>query len=99
MWLKEVHVIVFVPRGSQHFAQWWQRCHELHHGFQCICCHEHNVKGGYPYGQWDVCTHIKGCLQLKDGVLQVARKMLWKTLMLWKILGKIIERLGRLVKV
>jgi hypothetical protein len=36
---------------------------------------------------------------LKDGVLQVARKMLWKTLMLWKILGKIIERLGRLVKV
>jgi hypothetical protein len=39
-----------------------------------------------------VCIHIKGYLQLKDGVIQVLFKALWK------ILGKLIERLGRLVE-
>jgi hypothetical protein len=75
MWLKEAHIIVFIPCGKQHFTQWWQWCCEctvallsprksdvreakemsdgfllvkLHHGFKCILCHEHNVKGGYP---------------------------------------------------
>jgi hypothetical protein len=25
-----------------------EKCHKLHHGFQCVCCHEHNVRGAYP---------------------------------------------------
>jgi len=25
-----------------------------------------------------LCTHVKGCLQLKDGVIQIVYKMLWK---------------------
>jgi hypothetical protein len=41
----------------------------------------------------DVCTHIEGCLQLRGGVVQVAYDMLWKKL------GKIIERLGRVAEV
>jgi hypothetical protein len=48
MWLKEAHVIVFVPHGNQHLMQWQQRCRELHYGFQCVHCQEHNIKGGYP---------------------------------------------------
>jgi hypothetical protein len=32
MWLKEAHVVVFVPHGNQHFTQCQQKCHELHHG-------------------------------------------------------------------
>jgi hypothetical protein len=28
--------------------KFWPRCHELHHGFLCVHCHEHNVRGGYP---------------------------------------------------
>jgi hypothetical protein len=38
----------YSPRENQHPTQWQQRCHELHHGFLCVHCHEHNVKGGYP---------------------------------------------------
>jgi hypothetical protein len=30
-----------------------------------------------PYNLWDVCTCIKGYLQLKDVVISVAIKMLW----------------------
>jgi hypothetical protein len=30
MWLKELDVIVHIPRGKQNFAQWSQKCHELH---------------------------------------------------------------------
>ncbi len=47
MWLKKTHVVVLVPRGSQHLAQWQQRCHEPHHGILCVHCHEHIVRGGY----------------------------------------------------
>jgi hypothetical protein len=43
--LKEVHVVVLNSCGSQLFAWWQQRCHELHHEFLCARCHEHNVKG------------------------------------------------------
>jgi hypothetical protein len=44
MCLREVHVIVFAPRESQHPTQWQQRCRELHHEFLCVGCHEHNVR-------------------------------------------------------
>ncbi len=37
-------------------------------------------------------THIKRCLQLWDGVVQVMYKVLWKKL------GNIIERLGKLIE-
>jgi len=36
--------------------------------------------------------HIEGCLKLKDGVIQVVHKMLCKKL------GKIIERLKKLIE-
>ncbi len=36
-------------------------------------------------------THVEWYLQLRDGVIQIAYKMLWKKL------GKIIERLGRFI--
>jgi len=39
-----------------------------------------------------MCAHIGGGLQLKDVIVQVAFEALWKKL------GKIIKRLGRLVK-
>ncbi len=40
-----------------------------------------------------MCAHaLKGYLQLKDGVVQIVFEMLWKKL------GKIIKRLGRLVE-
>jgi hypothetical protein len=39
-----------------------------------------------------VCTHIKGCLKLKDGVIQIMYEMLCKKL------GKIIKMLKRLVE-
>jgi len=58
----------------------------------CAHCHGHNIKGAYPYGQWDVCTHIGGSLQLKDMVIQTTFETLWRKV------GKIIKRLGRLVK-
>ncbi len=85
---EKIHVIVFIPCGSQHLAQWWQRCHELHHEYMCIRCHENNTRGEYPQGRWDVCTCTKGYLQLKDGVVQIAFEVLRKKL------GKIIKRLG-----
>jgi hypothetical protein len=50
----------------------------LHHGFLCAHCYECNVIYGHPLGRWDVCTHIKGYLQLKDGVVQVMFETLWK---------------------
>ncbi len=53
-------------------------CHELHHEYPCICCHECNVKVKYPQGQWEMCTHTKGYLQLKDGVVQITFEMMWK---------------------
>jgi hypothetical protein len=34
--------------GSQHLAQWWQRCHELQYGFLYAHYYEHNIRGGYP---------------------------------------------------
>jgi hypothetical protein len=46
--LKEAHVVVLIPHGSQHPMQWQQRYCKLHHGFLCARCHEYNVKGGYP---------------------------------------------------
>jgi hypothetical protein len=50
-------------------------------------------KGWIPIGSMEcVHTHIKGCLHLKDGVIQVMYEMLWKNL------EKIIERLGRLIE-
>jgi hypothetical protein len=39
-----------------------------------------------------VCTHIEGYLQLKDMIIQITFKMLLRRI------GKIIKRLGRLVK-
>jgi hypothetical protein len=48
MWLKETHVVIFITHESQHFMQWWQRCHELYHGLLWTCCHKHIVRGGYP---------------------------------------------------
>jgi hypothetical protein len=39
-----------------------------------------------------VYTHIKGCLQLWDGVVQVMYEVLWKKL------RNIIKRLGRLIE-
>jgi hypothetical protein len=66
MWLKEVYVVIIVPCGRWHPMQWHLRCHKLHHGFSCTHCHEHNTT--YQWGWWDVCTHIKGYLQLRDGV-------------------------------
>jgi hypothetical protein len=56
--LKEAHVIVLVTRESQHFMQWQQRCHKLHHGFLCVHCHEHNIKGGYTHQK---ILAIEGC--------------------------------------
>jgi hypothetical protein len=45
------------------------------------------------HGVEGMCAHAsRGYLQLKDGVIQIVFKMLWKKI------GKIIERLGRLVK-
>jgi hypothetical protein len=69
VWLREMHIVIFVPHGNQHFMQWQQKCNELHHGFLCVHCHGCNVKGGYPQGRWDVYTHIGGSLQLKDVVI------------------------------
>jgi hypothetical protein len=65
---------------------------KLHHGFMCVHCHESNIRSGYPWGQWGVCTYIEGYLQLKDGVVQVVFKVLWKKI------GKKIKRLGKLVE-
>jgi hypothetical protein len=39
-----------------------------------------------------VCTCIEGYLQLKDGIIQVAFKVLWKKL------GEIVEKLETLVE-
>jgi hypothetical protein len=29
----------------------------MHHVSLCICCHEHDVNGGYPMDQWVKCTY------------------------------------------
>ncbi len=45
------------------------------------------------HGVEGMCAHtLNGYLQLKDGVVQFVFEVLWKQL------GKIIERLGRLVE-
>lgn len=44
-WLKEVHIIVLVPRG---IILWQQKCRKLHHGFLYIHCYDLNVSGEYP---------------------------------------------------
>ncbi len=36
VWMKEVHVIVFNPCGSQHLTRWLQKCHKLHHEYLCV---------------------------------------------------------------
>jgi len=36
MWLKEAHIVVVIPRESQNLMQWWQKHHELHHGFPWV---------------------------------------------------------------
>ncbi len=38
------------------------------------------VRNGYPYGWWDVCTHIEGGLQLKGVIVSATFKVLWKEL-------------------
>jgi len=63
MWLKKTHVIVLVPCGSQHFAQWWQRCCELHHGFQCVRCHEQHKR-------W-IPIRSMGCVHTHRGMLAI----------------------------
>ncbi len=53
-------------------------------------CHLHTLpKVGL---QQDVCTHIKGGLQVKDVVIRAMSETMWKKL------GKIIERLGKLIE-
>ncbi len=65
MWLSEVHIVVFVPCGSQHFVQWQEKFHELHHGFFYVHCH--GCKRWIPIGSMG-CVHthwkrliIEGC--------------------------------------
>jgi hypothetical protein len=91
--LKEAHVVVFTTHGSQHFTHNDNKgVEKLHHGFMYVHCHESKIRSGYPWDGWGVCSHIEGYLQLRDGVIQVVFKVLWKKL------GKIIKRLGKLVE-
>ncbi len=90
--MKEVHVVVIDPHGSQHLVQWWQKCYKLHLWSMCAHWDGCNIRNRCLQGQWNVCTHIKGSPQLKDVVVQTTFEVLWRKL------GKIIKRLGRLVE-
>jgi hypothetical protein len=55
-WLKEVHVVIFIPCESQHFVQWQQKSHKLHHEFQYVYYYEHNIRSGYNRVN-EMCAH------------------------------------------
>jgi hypothetical protein len=64
MWLKEVHVITFVPRGNQNLTRCQQRCHKLHHEF--LMC-------SLPWAQCNIWIPIGSmeCVHMHQGIFAI----------------------------
>ncbi len=44
----------------------------------CICCHENNIRGEYPQGQWDVRTRTLNLAIERWGRLNYIRSVIKK---------------------